>query len=132
MMQIPNMQRPSRPPGPAKRFKRYFTIPITEAIKNGFEKVKWRARLDKTEVARRIMEYFLALPPEDQDKIIGGFDSRDQMFKRNSYAPRPVKPKLRTAIKIGPIEPVAKPVEAPQIKPQMKRLLTPTNRSGLE
>lgn len=69
------MNQPQRlPPGPVKRYDRYFTIPINKLIFIELEKLKWRLQLDKTEVVRRMMDYLLALPAEAQDKILKSFD----------------------------------------------------------
>lgn len=70
------MNQPQRlPPGPVKRYDRYFTIPINKDIFIELEKLKWRIQLDKTEVMRRLLDYFLTLPPEAQDKMLKSFDT---------------------------------------------------------
>jgi len=70
------MNTPQRlPPGPVKRYDRYFTIPINKLIFVELEKLKWRMQLDKTEVVRRLIDYFLTMPPESQDKIVKSFDT---------------------------------------------------------
>lgn len=61
-------------PGPSKKFDRYFTTPITQIIHEQLEVVKWRTHIEKTEIMRRLFEYFLMLPPDSQDKILRSFD----------------------------------------------------------
>ena len=76
------MNLPQRlPPGPAKRFDRYFTVPINATIFEALERLKWRTQLDKTEVVRRFVEYLLTLPPESQDKLLHSFDAVHKVFK---------------------------------------------------
>lgn len=60
--------------GPVKRFTGYFTIPITKHLYDALEKTKWATRLDKTEVARRVLEYFLTMHIDDQEKLLKSFD----------------------------------------------------------
>lgn len=60
--------------GPVKRYTGYFTIPITNHLYDALEKTKWATRLDKTEVARRVLEYFLTMHIDDQEKLLKSFD----------------------------------------------------------
>lgn len=131
------MNLPQRdPPGPIKKFERYFTIPVTQQLLEGLEKLKWRTQLDKTEVARRFLEYLLALPAESQDKLLESFKKQRQIerdaLKEKRRALRAKKNKVTGTYKrsVGVV---------PEVKgelPQSEKIVAPTvmrviRRSGL-
>jgi len=83
-------------PGVIRRFPAYFTIPVAEHVHSELGDLKHIHNLDKTEIARRIIDYFLLLPTDSQAKILDSFNAQRekemQAIRRKAGRPPKQKP----------------------------------------